>query len=89
MSPGDIRLAGDPGPGRPSRKFFLGCPDCKWLEARTDMVATCPSGLHPARRMEVKYACNACGWVAWCKNPVECNVSKSHRLDPKAARPIR
>jgi hypothetical protein len=89
MSPGDIKLAGDPGPGRPGRKFFVGCPECKWLEARTDAVATCESGQHLARRMEVKYACKVCRWVEWCKGPVECNVSKSHKLTPEGVRPIQ
>jgi hypothetical protein len=89
MSPGDIRLAGDPGPGRQGPEFFVGCPQCKWLEPRTDTVATCESGQHRALLMEVQYFCVVCKWKEWCEGPVVCNVSASHTLVAKDARPSR
>jgi hypothetical protein len=82
-------LEGTPALDRSSPKFFMGCPACKWLEVRIDVVEICPSGKHRAQRMEVEYACRTCGWAEWCSGPVECSASKSHNLTAQDTRPVR
>lgn len=74
---------------RPSPRIFVGCPECKWVQARLDVVETCESGRHRARLMEVQYTCRTCRWTAWCKGPAQCSQSKSHELEARAARPVK
>lgn len=81
-------LEGAPVLDNSSPRFFMGCPACKWLEVRRDVVEVCESGRHRAQRMEVKYTCGTCRWSAWCSAPVVCSASKSHRLTAEDARPV-
>lgn len=89
MSPGDSRLAGDPGRGRPGPKVFVGCEPCGWHEARSSAVGPCASGKHQAVLVEVLQRCTECGWEGWYSHPMECDPHGSGPVTEKRVRRLR
>jgi hypothetical protein len=77
MTPGSVRIPGDPGKPESGSRVVVACPDCHWHEITDRPRLTCPKNAAHRRPLVVKayVACTKRCWANWFdRYPAGCSA---------------